>query len=96
MVVVAMAEIRSRRLLDRLASWLFRVTGQSGEIPPEWTEPLVRIGFNIRRVDVAVSRANVVQFIGFKPPAVAGGAAGAEPAAGELKGDQRGNQESGG
>ena len=67
LVIVAMAEIRSRRPLDRLASWLFRVTGQSGEIPPEWTEPLVRIGFNILRVDVPVSRSNVVQIIGSKP-----------------------------
>ncbi|MGH2619193.1 MAG: class I SAM-dependent methyltransferase, partial [Anaerolineales bacterium] len=34
LVIVAMAEIRSRRPLDRLASWSFRVTGQSAEIPP--------------------------------------------------------------
>ena len=67
LVIVAMAEFRSRRPLDRLASWLFRITGQSGEILPEWTEPLVRTGFDILRVDVPVSRANVVQIIGSKP-----------------------------
>jgi len=67
LVIVAMAEIRSRRPLDRLASWLFRITGQSGEILPEWTEPLVRIGFSVLRVDVPVSNANVVQIIGSKP-----------------------------
>ena len=67
LVIVAMAEIRSRRPLDRLARWLFRVTGQSGDLPPEWADPLVRIGFDIHRVELAVSRSNVTQIIGSKP-----------------------------
>ena len=87
LVIVAMAEIRSRRPIDRLASWLFRVTGQSGEIPSEWIEPLVQIGFDLRRLDVPVLRSNVVQFIGTKPLAVAGGATKSNPEAGDLKGD---------
>ncbi len=68
LVIVAMAEIRGRRALDRLSNWLFRVTGQAGEIPPEWTEPFIRVGFSVTRVDVPVLRSNVVQFIGSKPP----------------------------
>jgi ubiquinone/menaquinone biosynthesis C-methylase UbiE len=68
LVIVAMAEIRGRGALDRLANWLFRVTGQAGEFPPEWTEPLVQVGFEVHRVDLPVLRSNVVQIIGSKPP----------------------------
>lgn len=68
LVIVAMAEIRGQGALDRLANWLFRVTGQAGEILPEWTEPLVQVGFEVRRVDVQVLRSNVVQIISSKPP----------------------------
>ena len=68
LVIVAMAEIRGRGALDRMANWLFRVTGQAGELPPDWIEPLVQVGFEIKRVDVPVRRSNVVQIIGTKPP----------------------------
>ena len=68
LVIVAMAEIRGRGALDRLANWLFRITGQAGEILPEWTEALVQVGFEVHRVDVPVRRSNVVQIIGSKPP----------------------------
>ena len=68
LVIVAMAEIRGRGALDRLANWLFRITGQAGEILPEWTEALVQVGFEVHRVDIPVLRSNVVQIIGSKPP----------------------------
>ena len=68
LVIVAMSEIRGRGGLDRLANWLFRVTGQSGEILPEWTEAFVQVGFEVHRVDVPVLRSNVVQIISSKPP----------------------------
>jgi len=73
LVIVAMAELRGRGALDRMANWLFRVTGQAGELPPDWIEPLVQVGFEIQRVDVPVQRSNVVQFIGTKPPPVRAG-----------------------
>jgi len=67
LVIVASGEFLGRRPLDRLAGWLFRITGQAGEIPAEWTEPFVQTGFELRRLDVPVMRSNVVQFIGIKP-----------------------------
>ncbi len=67
LVIVATSVIRGRGALDRLANWLFRVTDQSGEIQPEWTEAFVQVGFEVHRVDVPVLRANVVQIIGCKP-----------------------------
>ncbi len=73
LVIVAMAEMRGRGALDRMANWLFRVTGQAGELPPDWIEPLVQVGFEIQRVDVPVQRSNVVQIIGTKAPRSLGG-----------------------
>ncbi len=61
--IVPMAEIRGPGLLDRMAGWLFRVTGQYAELPASWTQPISDAGFHVRRDDLVLSRARVIRII---------------------------------
>ena len=61
--IVPMAEIIGNGYLDRVAAWLFRVTGQYADLPPSWTDPISEAGFRVRRDDVLLSRSKVIRFI---------------------------------
>ena len=61
--VVAMAEIQGDGLLERLAAWLFRITGQYAEIPSSWMDPIYEAGFELRRDDVQLARSRVIRYI---------------------------------
>lgn len=66
-VIVANAQIRGRSLPDRFAAWLFRVTGQYTDLPPGWSEPFQRVGFQMARENVALPRSDVIRLIASKP-----------------------------
>ncbi|MFQ5921677.1 MAG: class I SAM-dependent methyltransferase [Anaerolineales bacterium] len=61
--IVPMAENRGNGYLDRMAAWLFRVTGQYADLPPSWTDPISEAGFRVRRDDVLLGRSRVIRFV---------------------------------
>ena len=61
--IVPMAEIIGSGYLDRMAAWLFRITGQYADLPPSWADPISEAGFRVRRDDVLLSRSKVIRFI---------------------------------
>jgi len=61
LLVVVQAQITGESLPDRLAAWLFGVTGQYTELRSEWTEPFSRAGFQVERRDLRLARARVVR-----------------------------------
>jgi ubiquinone/menaquinone biosynthesis C-methylase UbiE len=65
-VVVPMARIIGGAAWDRLAGWLYQVTGQSGPIQPGWADPFRRAGFRAEVHEVALPRAKVAVITGDK------------------------------
>ena len=61
LVVIPMAQITGRGLADRLAGWLYRVTGQSGPISQDWGDIFRNAGFQAKVETVILPRANVVR-----------------------------------
>lgn len=72
MVVLPMAETLGRSPLDRFARWLFRTTGQSGELTDAWLQPFQATGFEAQRDELRVRNSRVVRVIGRRPAAEAG------------------------
>jgi ubiquinone/menaquinone biosynthesis C-methylase UbiE len=62
LIIVAMSEITGAGILDRLAAWLFRFTGQTGPISDAWREPLKQAGFHpeIRSMQLPRSRVTLI------------------------------------
>ena len=67
LLVVVQAQITGKSLPDRLAAWLFGVTGQFAELRPEWTGPFSRAGLQVERRDLRLPRARVVRIWAEKP-----------------------------
>lgn len=65
--IVPMAEILGTGYLDRIAAWLFRVTGQYADLPPSWADPISQAGFRVRRDDVRLTRSTVIRLIASRP-----------------------------
>ncbi len=70
--VVPMAEIRGSSLIERLAAWLFRSTGQYAELSRAWSDPIVAAGFEVHRDDVVLQRSKVVRLIGVRASSLEG------------------------
>jgi ubiquinone/menaquinone biosynthesis C-methylase UbiE len=66
LVITAMAEITGSAIFDRLASWLFRITGQTGPIPHTWRDQLLQAGFMPEIKTVQLPRSRVTLIIGTK------------------------------
>jgi ubiquinone/menaquinone biosynthesis C-methylase UbiE len=64
--IVGVAQITGRSIPDRIAAWLYRVTGQSGEPGKDWAEPLERAGFSARLDRVSLPRADVLRVVARK------------------------------
>jgi len=64
LIVLPLAEIEGRSLPERMASWLFRVTGQSGDLPLAWEEHFRAAGLQPRREDAHLRNSRVVRLIG--------------------------------
>lgn len=64
LAILPMAEIVGQRVLERLAAWLFRVTGQSGELPAQWERPFQQAGFRIERQELEVRNSRVIRIVG--------------------------------
>ncbi len=62
--ILPMAEIVGHRLIERAAAWLFRVTGQSGELPSVWEKPLHAAGFDTLRDELMVRNSRVIRVVG--------------------------------
>jgi ubiquinone/menaquinone biosynthesis C-methylase UbiE len=62
LIVVGVASITGRALYDRFASWLYRITGQSGEPEPAWIVPFKTKSLHPWIEIVEQSRARVVLF----------------------------------
>ena len=67
LLVVVQAQITGKSLPDRLAAWLFGVTGQYAELHPEWTGPFSQAGFQVEQRDLRLPRARVVRIWAEKP-----------------------------
>ena len=61
--IVPMAEIRGNGYLERMAAWLFQVSGQYADLPPSWADPISEAGFRVRRDDVLLSRSRVIRLV---------------------------------
>jgi ubiquinone/menaquinone biosynthesis C-methylase UbiE len=68
LLIVGLADITGEGTLDRMASWLYRLTGQSGEPRADWTLPLERQGFEARLERVDLPRATVLHVHALKRP----------------------------
>lgn len=77
-VVIPSARIRGNSLPDRLAGWLYRVTGQSGPPDPAWRQPLRELGVAGRLETVEQPRAQVLRLVIVKPEVGADKIAGAQ------------------
>ena len=66
LIIVGVALIRGRSVLDRLSAFLYTITGQTSEPDDDWREPLIQAGFipSIERVEL--DRAEVIHFVGKK------------------------------
>jgi ubiquinone/menaquinone biosynthesis C-methylase UbiE len=67
LIVIAVERITGRGIQDRLADWLYRVTGQAGDPGDQWKEPLEEMGFIPRLERVRLPRADVLRFRAKKP-----------------------------
>ncbi|MEJ2551673.1 MAG: class I SAM-dependent methyltransferase [Anaerolineales bacterium] len=67
LIVVGVAHITGRGVHDRLASWLYRFTGQAGDPGDRWMQPLEEMGFKPRLERVRQPRAIVLRFRARKP-----------------------------
>jgi ubiquinone/menaquinone biosynthesis C-methylase UbiE len=65
-VIVGSVRITGRGLHDRFAAWLYRITGQSGEIMEGWEKPLLDRGFTTQLDEVKLQRAIVLRVIARK------------------------------
>ena len=65
-VIVGSVKITGRGLHDRFAAWLYRITGQSGEIREGWDQPLLDQGFTADLEQVTQQRAIVFRVIARK------------------------------
>jgi len=61
LVVIPMAQITGGGFADRLAGWLYRFTGQSGPIVPDWAAGFKAVGFETTVETVTLPRANVIR-----------------------------------
>jgi ubiquinone/menaquinone biosynthesis C-methylase UbiE len=61
LIVIGLIHITGRSIPDRIASWLYRFTGQSGEPDPAWTTPLREAGFNVQLETIRQPRAEVLR-----------------------------------
>lgn len=66
MVVVPVARIRGIGLVDRLADWLYRITGQSGPLPQDWDRPFRSLDVDVSLDVVEQPRAHVVRIVATK------------------------------
>ncbi|MGD8603870.1 MAG: methyltransferase domain-containing protein [Anaerolineales bacterium] len=69
LIVVGVAIIHGRSIADRLAGWLYAITGQSTEPGDQWREPLAAAGFTPRLERIWLPRAQVLHFVGVKQTA---------------------------
>jgi ubiquinone/menaquinone biosynthesis C-methylase UbiE len=67
LVVIPMAQITGRGLLDRLAAWLFQITGQSGPILEAWTDSFRQAGYDARVDAIELPRARVARILADLP-----------------------------
>jgi ubiquinone/menaquinone biosynthesis C-methylase UbiE len=68
-IIVGTVEITGRGLHDRFAAWLYRVTGQAGEIIEGWDQPFMDQGFTAYLEQVTQQRAIVLRVIARKDEA---------------------------
>lgn len=64
LVILPMAEIIGGRLLERLAGWLFRITGQSQDFAARWEQPYREAGFRLQREELDVRNSRVIRIVG--------------------------------
>ena len=67
LVVIGLVQVTGKNILDRFASWLYRFTGQSGDVRAEWFEPLTKAGLDINLETVIQPRAEILRIRARKP-----------------------------
>jgi ubiquinone/menaquinone biosynthesis C-methylase UbiE len=65
-IIVGNVQITGGGLHDRFAAWLYRVTGQAGEITEGWDQPFVDQGFSAHLEQVTQQRAIVSRVVARK------------------------------
>jgi ubiquinone/menaquinone biosynthesis C-methylase UbiE len=66
LIVIGLARITGKTACDRIASWLYKVTGQSAEPETSWAESLAGTGLHAWIEIVHQERAEVVRFRAIK------------------------------
>lgn len=64
LVILPMAQIVGGKLLERLAGWLFRITGQSQDYAARWEQPYQEAGFELQREELDVRNSRVIRIVG--------------------------------
>jgi ubiquinone/menaquinone biosynthesis C-methylase UbiE len=72
-IIIGLAYITGKTLPDRLAAWLYRITGQAPEVIDGWDEPFTKMGFEVRLDRVVQERAIVLRVVAHKSPTFATG-----------------------
>lgn len=65
-VMIGYIVITGQALPDRFARWLYRITGQSGSIPPGWQSYLDEYGFDTRLEEVTLERSCVTRLLAMR------------------------------
>lgn len=68
LVLVPTAQITGRGVRDRLAAWLFEISGQSAPWPQQANDLLASVGFRVRVEQVCLLRSRVTVVIAEKAP----------------------------
>lgn len=69
LVIIPVALPTGTSTLSRLASWLFRITGQAADPGPAWTTPFEAMGFSICSERVHRAGAVILRLVARKPTA---------------------------
>jgi ubiquinone/menaquinone biosynthesis C-methylase UbiE len=65
-IIVGSVRITGRGLHDRFAAWLFKITGQAGEISEAWDRPLLDHGFKAHLEQIDQRRATILRVVATK------------------------------
>jgi ubiquinone/menaquinone biosynthesis C-methylase UbiE len=65
-VIVGSVRITGKGLHDRFAAWLYRITGQAGDIMEGWDQPFRKHGFSAQLEEVVQQRAIVFRVVAIK------------------------------
>ena len=66
-VIVPQVRVTGRHPYEKFLAWLYRITGETGNLPGLWLEILHRQGFDLQEAEVVLPGASVQHILARKP-----------------------------